>query len=76
MPNVGMKYFTFTGSFTWTDGSSGALFEQKAVWTGSALPTTTANLNDWVYMGTDGTWKVTGASSAGTATVKYAFIVS
>ena len=63
------------GTYTWTDGSSTALFASTSVWTGSALPTaspaTLTDTNDWVYMTTAGKWSVTGASSSGSATTKY-----
>ena len=63
------------GTYTWTDGSSSALFASTSVWTGSALPTaspaTLSDTNDWVYMTTAGKWSVTGASSSGSATTKY-----
>ena len=69
-----LPFLLYIGTYTWTDGSSGALFEEKAVWTGSALPTaspaTLTDFNDWVYMKTDGKWGVTGASSSGSATTK------
>ena len=66
------------GTYTWTDGSSSALFASTSVWTGSALPTaspaTLSDTNDWVYMTTAGKWSVTGASSSGSATTKYEFV--
>ena len=70
-----LPFLLYLGTYTWTDGSSTALFEEKSVWTGSALPTASpaalTDMNDWVYMKTDGKWSVTGASSSGSATTKY-----
>ena len=64
---IGARDFVTDGTFTWSDGASNAFAStEKTVWGGTLPTASSADLKDWVYMASSGTW-----TPAVTATTKY-----